>query len=204
MSAATRMPIPPTPDDILSGRVTALVVYDLEYTAWEGSAARAWSGPNEFPEVVQIGAVKISGPQRRETAAFTCLVRPRFHPELSDYFVTLTGISQADVDIEGIEFPEAFRRFIDFAAGLPLVAFGNDWEVLARNCARHRIPPSAGGARPIDLRGELCRRLGLDPRRVTSGELPGLLGLAKSGRAHDALADARSVASALRTLPTPG
>ncbi len=36
-----------------------VVVYDLEYTAWEGSLERNWSGPNEDPEIVQIGAVKI-------------------------------------------------------------------------------------------------------------------------------------------------
>ena len=32
------------------------VVYDLEYTAWEGSLERNWGGPNEDPEIIQIGA----------------------------------------------------------------------------------------------------------------------------------------------------
>ena len=29
------------------------VIYDTEYTAWEGSLARNWSGPNEHRELLQ-------------------------------------------------------------------------------------------------------------------------------------------------------
>ena len=35
------------------------IVYDLEFTAWEGSMSHRWLLPGEFKEVVQIGAVKV-------------------------------------------------------------------------------------------------------------------------------------------------
>ena len=38
-----------------------VTVFDLEYTAWECSMARHWLAPGEFKEVVQIGAVKVTG-----------------------------------------------------------------------------------------------------------------------------------------------
>ena len=47
------------------GSMTArkLIVFDLEFTAWEGSLARHWLAPGEFKEVVQIGAVRLDGGQ---------------------------------------------------------------------------------------------------------------------------------------------
>ncbi|HJO97979.1 MAG TPA: hypothetical protein QF891_08275, partial [Rhodospirillales bacterium] len=39
----------------------AVVVLDMEWTAWEGSRARRWGAPDEYREVVQIGAVKLDG-----------------------------------------------------------------------------------------------------------------------------------------------
>ncbi len=35
------------------------IIFDLEFTAWEGSVAHRWSRPGEFTELVQIGALKI-------------------------------------------------------------------------------------------------------------------------------------------------
>ena len=36
------------------------VIFDLEYTAWEGSVTRAWSGDNEDPEIMWklVGTLK--------------------------------------------------------------------------------------------------------------------------------------------------
>ena len=36
-----------------------IVVFDLEYTAWEGSMGRCWSEDWEHREIVQIGAVLV-------------------------------------------------------------------------------------------------------------------------------------------------
>ena len=70
----------------------AAVVFDLEFTAWEGSMANHWLRPGEFQEIVQIGAVQVD-------ADFNCgktfdtLVRPRINPEISPYLERLPGIT---------------------------------------------------------------------------------------------------------------
>jgi inhibitor of KinA sporulation pathway (predicted exonuclease) len=184
-------------DEIVQRRLAGFVVYDLEMTAWEGSLARDWSGPDEFPEIVQIGAVRIDTvPAWRETAAFDVLLRPRFYPTLSSYFTGLTGIDQARVDADGIPFADALQRFNVFAKGVPALAFGRDGETLARNCHRYGLPPLSVPV--LDIRAELCRRSGIP--LMMSSELPAALGFAAAGRSHEGLSDARAVANAIRRL----
>ncbi|MBS28057.1 MAG: hypothetical protein CL566_03910 [Alphaproteobacteria bacterium] len=37
----------------------AVVIVDFEYTSWDGARERGWPGPDEFKEVVPIGAVRV-------------------------------------------------------------------------------------------------------------------------------------------------
>ena len=67
----------------MKGDDLALIVMDLEWTAWEGARQRTWSGPGEEMEVVQIGAVRLADtPGLEELGAFEILVRPRINPTL--------------------------------------------------------------------------------------------------------------------------
>ena len=36
-----------------------IIIFDTEFTAWAGSQERDFSGPNEYRELVEIGAIKI-------------------------------------------------------------------------------------------------------------------------------------------------
>lgn len=133
--------------------------------------------------------------------AVSWLVRLQFHPELSDYFVSLTGITQADVEGKGIPFPDAFEHFLGFVGGLPAAAFGGDWQnFLRRNCERYGILTAPHEGRFVDIRPALCRHFKLDSRAVMSGDLPTILGFPSVGRGHDALADARAVSGAIRRV----
>ena len=86
-----------------------LAVFDLEYTTWEGTNARRWSGPGEYFEVVQIGAVVLEfEPNLAEIACLEVLTRPVFNPLLSDYFTELTGISNADLAAGAVTFADGF------------------------------------------------------------------------------------------------
>ena len=67
------------------------VVFDLEFTAWEGSVAHRWSRPGEFTELVQIGAVLVDAQTFTVEREMDLLVKPRLNPVLSDYLVQLTG-----------------------------------------------------------------------------------------------------------------
>ena len=69
-----------------------IVIFDLEWTAWEGSKERNWTGLGEKREIVQIGAIKLSYDDGlTEIGMFDCYVKPQFSPILSDYFTNLTG-----------------------------------------------------------------------------------------------------------------
>lgn len=181
-----------------------LVVFDLEFTAWQGSMQRGWSGPGEHREVVAIGAVKLSPlAGLPEIAAFSCLVRPRINPQLSEYFVSLTGLTQAQVDAHGMAFPEALAELRAFIGPEVEAVFSNggDEQVLLENCRLTGIDLPIPIEMFHDLRPALARASGAGMEEVDSSRLGEKLGFVTDGRAHDALDDARAVAEALRRLP---
>ena len=190
--------------EFLGGLTT---IFDLEFTAWEGSAARGWSGPDEYREIVQIGAVRVDGGNAfTEVDRFKTYVRPVKNPVLSDYFVSLTGITQADVDRHGVSFPEALAAFSEFVGddGAAVVSNGTDDAALDENCDLHGIACPIDADRFVDIRPRLARLLGLATPEVISAKLPSLLRLPGRRKEHDALADALAIAQALRHLRQTG
>jgi len=177
------------------------VVYDLEYTAWEGSRERGWSGKDEYREIVQIGAVRLDR-NFTECAGLDLVVRPRRNPVLSGYFLTLTGITQERVEAEVRDIAEALATLAAFAApGLPLLSNGRDAEVIAENCRLADLEnPFVGRTR--DVNADLVAACGHPS--LMSADLPELFRLPQTGRGHDALADARNVAAALAKLASDG
>lgn len=171
------------------------VVYDLEYTSWEGARARKWSGPGEHREIVQIGAVLLDS-SFNELKSLEILVRPRINPKLSDYFIALTGITQQRVDAQAVDALTAIAMLEGFShRDLPMLANGGDAGVLAENCVLLGID-NPFRDRAIDISGELLAACGLV--EAFSCDLPRIFGLGESaGQAHTALADARNVAAAL-------
>lgn len=176
----------------------SIVVFDLEFTAWEGSQQRGWSGPGEHREIVQIGAVRVGLDGFAECGQFERVVRPRINPRLSEYFVTLTGITQRRVDAEGLLFAEALAAFTAFAETADaIVSNGDDHAVLLEN-----IRLSGGGLalpdRPfLNVSRFLAHGAGVNGH-ITSADLSGHFAAVEQARSHDALADARTVAAALR------
>lgn len=187
--------------DGLIGRIRGLdtvVVYDLEYTAWEGSHARGWDGPGEHRELVQIGAVRVHPTAGfTESAAFSLLVRPRINPRLSGYFTRLTGITQAAVDADGVDVAMALWRFAGFLEGAALaLANGIDHDVLVENGRLRGMPLPFPEDLFVNVAPLLRAAAGVEG--VSSGTLhrhfPGVPALP----AHDGLADARMVAMAVK------
>lgn len=173
-----------------------IVVFDLEFTTWEGAQARQWSGPGEHREIVQIGAVRLDDAWH-EIDALEVLVRPRLNPVLSDYFIALTGIRQEQVDRHGLGFTQAQERLAAFAApDAPLYANGRDGEVWLENCRLLAVPSAFAAGRFRDIRALIGAMAGREA--VNSCDLAATFGLAEQGRGHTGLADARAVAAALR------
>ncbi len=169
------------------------IVFDLEFTAWEGSQARGWSEPGELKEVVQIGAVKLDAEALKIIDHFQMLVRPRVNPVISEYLVQLTGISNAALETHGVDFAIAYPAFLDFCGDDTVWAFGRDDIVLEQNLKLYGLD---GALKLSEYHNVLpwFAELGLDLKGKHACDVGPAAGVLFEGRKHDALADAHSVA----------
>jgi inhibitor of KinA sporulation pathway (predicted exonuclease) len=183
-----------------------IVVFDLEYTSWKGSRDGNWSRPCEQREIVQFGAVKARLLNRRfkAIATFDRLVHPLINPKLSNHFVNLTGITQEQLELEGVPFARAWEAFCAFCADAAQIwCVGRDGEVLRENFALRQID-GVFPAPCFDIRPALAKALDLKEDEVVSSRLPGLLQFELIGQAHQAVSDARAVLNALDHLAKAG
>jgi hypothetical protein len=184
------------------------VIYDLEFTAWPGSQERHWTGEDEFREIVQIGALRVTGALEVD-AEFEALIRPRRNPRLSPYFETLTGITNATLAADGQDFPSALNAFLKFCGGAYALSYGNDMVIIGENLVL-QLPPGEAPATPLppflNVRPHL-NRLIPETAPLPAGELHQALGAAAEaprGPAHNALADCHGILEALRHLRRRG
>jgi inhibitor of KinA sporulation pathway (predicted exonuclease) len=175
------------------------VLLDTEYTAWEGSQERKWTGPNEYREIVQIGAIKVDNAKLVETDHFVRYVRPRRNPILSEYFVQLTGVIQQTVDQHGIDFAVALVEFREWCGELPVYSFGRDGVVVLENCALCDIDCPFPPARFNNIRDFFnangCSTQGYFPSTIVEA-----FGVAPVRTGHDALNDVRTILDGLVLL----
>lgn len=82
------------------------IILDLEATCWQDRSIKHQS------EIIEIGAVKIN--ERKEVIGeFNAFVKPKLHPELSDFCTELTTIEQEDID-DANEFEVVITNFWDW------------------------------------------------------------------------------------------
>jgi inhibitor of KinA sporulation pathway (predicted exonuclease) len=177
---------------------TYAVIYDLEFTAWEGSMQSRWSRPREYPEIVQIGAVKVDAESLKSAGEFEILVRPRVNPVLSEYLIALTGITNEMLREKGVDFITAFRAFVDFVGGARTFAFGRDDLVLAENLKLYGF--GALSVPPYTNANPWFKENGIDLTGRHACDTGELAGVPFEGRKHTALADAKSVAAGIAAL----
>lgn len=184
-----------------TGTVT---VFDTEFTAWEGSQARNWSEPWESIELVEIGAVRCDAATFGILDSFQVLVLPKRNPVLSDYFVALTGITQADLDEKGVPLPRAVVDFETFTETSDFIlANGGDADVFIESFACYELPCPLNFRKFHDIQPAL---MALFPGRasISSTEISHLAGVDFVFKAHEALEDATAIATALAKLRADG
>jgi inhibitor of KinA sporulation pathway (predicted exonuclease) len=179
----------------------AIIILDLEFTSWEGSWQRAWTGPGEVREIVQVGMIKlIDDRELTEIDSFEVLVRPRANPTLSEYFIDLTGITQADVDERGVTFPQALEAALAFIGdgARTIHSFGHDEDWIGENCQMHDIASPTGNLPFHNVRRDFSDRLNMPEQSLRSGQLPEIMNFSPAGSAHDAVSDCRCIAEGVR------
>ena len=122
---------------------TTWILYDTEFTSWPDSQRTNWEGRNR--ELVRISALRIDR-HLRVVDIFDVLCRPVVEPVLSSYFMNLTGITQEEIEAEGVSISEGLARFFEFCDGDgsgPILSYGNDRPVIEENLR--------GGTRPSSI-----------------------------------------------------
>ena len=189
----------------MKGDDQPIIVMDVEWTAWEGSRKRHWSGPGEEMEIVQIGAVKLADCEELpEIGAFEVLVRPRINPRLDAYFTNLTGITQDRLDREAMDLKPALAAFAEFMpSAAHLYGFGDELSHVVLNCQLYGLVNPLAGHDCADIRQPVMDVLGVS-QVPNSSDLPELFGFTVPGRPHQGLSDSRCVAEALRRARAAG
>lgn len=178
------------------------IIYDLEYTSWEGSKENGWSREGEYREIVDVGAIKVKkkGIGLQVQNMFSMLVMPKINPELSDYFIQLTGIKQERLSAEAEPFETFAVNFLDFCAGdYPIFAYGEDDEILVENHGLYHVPLKLNTMRFINYRAVICDALNVS-KSVCSGDLPEAIGLERTSNPHRGLDDAMAQVRVLEHL----
>ncbi len=186
------------------------VLFDCEFLCLEGSQRRFWCAAHDpDPVIAQIGAVKLG-----LEADFPVLgthrayVRPldRFGQRyaLDPFFTQLTGITEADIDENGVALADALAELDSFSDGATLWSWGKDeLNMVAISCYVAGVPPSIPAAR-FDNAVKLVLAAGMpveDIGRTPSNKLAEYYKLDHPPlRGHDALDDALSVTYALQHL----
>lgn len=118
------------------------IVFDLEATCWEDDTQLK----RHTQEIIEIGAVLILE-NGEEDGSYQSFVRPKHHPNLSNFCMNLTSITQIDVNRAGF-FPdviEDFKEWFDFydeEEEYRLCSWGAfDKKALERDCRLHGLDP---------------------------------------------------------------
>ena len=177
------------------------IIVDTEYTTFPGALESDWSLPGQQKEIIQIAAIKVDQ-NFNEMGKIDLLAKPVLNPVLSSLFIDLTGITQQDVDQNGLSFSEALEQFYYFCdlGKTPVICMNSDETVLRKNCAL-----SGGIIYPFKNSFHRLRpyleRLGVDTQTHSSGDLHTLTPQPlASAQTHYALHDVRSMAHWLKHM----
>jgi|OM-RGC.v1.018148226 DNA polymerase III, alpha subunit (gram-positive type) len=175
------------------------VIFDTEFTSWEGAHARNWSGEGEHRELIQLGTIKVR--RLAEVDSLLLYSQPVINPQLSDFIIELTGVTQQDVDERGKAFTAVYQRFMEWVGDLPVVSFGTDETVLQENHDLQHTGVQLSIEQFSDVR-DIFKAAGIETQQYSSGTIPAAFGLTPPPDAHDALNDCRSILLALQALYT--
>ncbi|NTB87734.1 3'-5' exonuclease [Agrobacterium tumefaciens] len=188
----------------------AAIIFDCEFLCLEGSQRRFWCAAHDpDPVIAQIGAVKLGLEKDYPLLGmYKAYVRPidRFGKQypLDPYFTELTGVTEQDIDENGLSLAEALDGVDAFSGGETFWSWGKDeLNMVAISCYIAGVTPSIPAQR-FDNAVKLLIAAGMpieDLARTPSNKLADYYGVEHPPfKAHDAPDDALSVAYTLQHL----
>ena len=167
------------------------ILFDTEYTCWEGSMARNWSGKGETIEIIQWGALKINE-YGEVIDKFDYFCKPLINHKLSNYCKKLTNIKQKNIDtaINIKELLIEFNKF-DNNGKIKKWSWGNDINVIVETGKINNLIIENQDSY-YDL-SQIFKLEKIDCGGSSSGELASFFGVSMDGHVHDANFDTFSL-----------
>lgn len=190
------------------------IIFDCEFLCLEGSQRRFWCAAHDpDPVIAQIGAVKLGlegGFPLLET--YKVLISPvdrhgrRY--AIDPFFTRLTGITEDNIEAEGVPLQDALSSFDSFSEGAQCWSWGKDeLNMMAISTYVAGIQPPMPACR-FDNAVRLLLAAGMpveDLAKTPSNSLADYYGVEHPPlQGHDALGDALSVSYALQHLLRSG
>ncbi|MCB0033261.1 MAG: exonuclease domain-containing protein [Anaerolineales bacterium] len=190
------------------------IIFDCEFVCLQGSQSRFWCAAHDpDPVIAQIGAAKLGLEGDFPLLdTFRAYVQPldRFGRQyaLDPFFTKLTGITEEDIQKQGVPLQQALTAFDEFSDGARCWSWGKDeLNMVAISCYVAGIQPSIPAQR-FDNAVKLVIAAGMpleDILKTPSNKLADYFGVVHPPlRGHDALDDSLSVAYTMQHLLRTG
>lgn len=190
------------------------IIFDCEFLCLEGSQRRFWCAAHDpDPVIAEIGAVKLGlEGDFPILGTYKAYVRPidRFGNQyaLDPFFTTLTGITEENIEVEGVDLQDALAGVDSFSDGARFWSWGKDeLNMVAISCYVAGIQPPIPAHR-FDNAVKLLLAAGMpieDLAKTPSNRLADYYGVDHPPlQGHDALDDALSVSYTLQHLMKAG
>jgi len=169
------------------------VIFDLEWNQPMSVSETVKEPLYLSGEIIEIGAVKLDD-RFRLTDELKLYIKPQYYTRMNDRVVALTGIKNQHLAANGVPFPEAFDRFLNWCGeDFAFMTWSmSDIPMLADNMMLHGIDASE-----LPVCYDIQRIFG---REIMRSEVRYSLDYAleilqeRGDTAHDALHDARNTA----------
>lgn len=176
-----------------------VIIFDTEYTSWEGCLKNGWDPKkNQFIEIVQIAGIKVDALNLVETGFFSSFVRPRINYYLSNFFKSLTHISQQQVN-KAIDLALVLCDFRNWMSGYKCYSSGNDYLEIQETCKQYKLSNPLDPNKFYDIR-DVFKQFGLPADKYVSGNMTEMFNVKSPYKAHNALNDSRTILKALQLL----
>ncbi len=174
--------------------ITHYLIVDLEVTCWQSPSSF------EEKEIIEIGAVMLDSKELKIETEYSCFVKPRVNPILSEFCQTLTTIRQEDIN-SAVYFDVAFRQFLDWVGTreFSLCSWGiYDVRQIQAECNRFDLEYPNAFANHINLKKLFAEKMGVAHKSVV--QALEYLDQKFSGTHHRGIDNARNIARIAREI----